>query len=43
MKTLDWWRNELTTLNRVARMGCTPEQVEAVAQKIYRDLFEEED
>jgi len=37
MKTLEEWRNELTRLNRVARMGCTEEQVEAVAVKIYRE------
>lgn len=35
--TLEWWRIELTRLNRVARMGCSLEQVEAVAQKIYRE------
>lgn len=37
MKTLEWWRNELTRVNRVARMGCTEEQVETVAVKIYRE------
>jgi len=41
MKTLEWWRNELTRVNRVARMGCTAEQVEVVAVKIYRDLLED--
>lgn len=37
MKTLDWWRGEVTRLNRIARIGCTPEQVEAIAVKIFRE------
>ena len=40
-QSLEAWREELKRINRIARMGCTPEQVENVAHKIWTDMLKE--